>query len=108
MCSPVTAAKRRPQQSSGIAQSEPDLKLKTRAISLLGASNDDSVLPALRDFALNSPQEEVVQAALYALSQHTSPQALNILADFALSTKPISLRKTAISQYLQPAGRARR
>lgn len=81
----------------GFAQTEPDLKIKTRAISLLGASNDDSVLPALRDFALNSPQDEVVQAALYALSQHTSPQALNILADFALSTKPISLRKTAIS-----------
>jgi len=81
----------------GVAQNETELKVKTRAISLLGSSNDDSVLGALRDFALNSPQTEVTEAALYALSQHTSPQALNILADFALSTKPIASRKTAIS-----------
>jgi HEAT repeat protein len=81
----------------GVAQNDPDLKVKTRAISLLGSSNDDSVLGALRDFALNSTQTEVTEAGLYALSQHTSPQALNILADFALSTKPIAARKTAIS-----------
>lgn len=80
----------------GVAQNETELKIKTRAISLLGSSNDDSVLGALRDFALNSPQAEVVEAAVYALGQHTSPQALNSLADIALSTKPIALRKTAI------------
>src|SRR5207253_8304761 len=64
----------------GLAQNETDLKLRTTAIALLGATNDDSVLNALRDFALNSPQNEVAEAALYALSQHTSPQALNALA----------------------------
>ncbi|MGZ8843314.1 MAG: HEAT repeat domain-containing protein [Pyrinomonadaceae bacterium] len=79
-----------------IAQTETDLKIKTTAISLLGASNDDSVVSALRDFAINSPQPEVGEAALYALSQHTSPQALNALTDIALSTKPIAFRKTAI------------
>src|SRR6185295_6131078 len=80
----------------GVAQNEPDLKIKVRAISLLGASNDESVLGPLRDFALNSTQSEVSEAALYALSQHNSPAALNALADIALSTKPIALRKTAI------------
>ena len=80
----------------GVAQNETDLKLKTTAIALLGATNDDSVLNALRDFALNSPQNEVAEAAVYALSQHTSTQALNSLVDIGLSTKPISLRKTAI------------
>ncbi|HEX3230977.1 MAG TPA: HEAT repeat domain-containing protein [Pyrinomonadaceae bacterium] len=88
----------------GAAQNDPELKVRTRAISLLGSSNDDSVLSALRDFALNSPQPEVSEAALYALSQHTSPQALNILADFALSTKPIALRKTAISSISSRPG----
>ena len=87
-----------------VAKNDPDLKVRTRAISLLGASNDDGVLSALRDFALNSPQPEVSEAALYALSQHTSPQALNILADFALSTKPIALRKTAISSIANRPG----
>jgi HEAT repeat protein len=80
----------------GVAQNETDLKIKVRAISLLGASNDDSVLNPLRDFALNSTQSEVAEAALYALSTHNSPAALNALADIALSTKPIALRKTAI------------
>lgn len=88
----------------GVAQTEPDLKIKTRAISLLGSSNEDSVLGALRDFALNSPQSEVVEAAVYALSQHTSPQALNSLADIALSTKPLPLRKTAIRGIYTRAG----
>lgn len=80
----------------GVAQNETDLKIKVRAISLLGASNDESVLNPLRDFALNSTQSEVFEAALYALSQHNSPAALNALADIALSTKPMTLRKTAI------------
>jgi HEAT repeat protein len=80
----------------GVAQNETDLKVKVRAISLLGASNDDSVLNPLRDFALNSTQSEVSEAALYALSTHNSPAALNALADIALSTRPIALRKTAI------------
>lgn len=79
-----------------VAQSDADLKVRTRAISVLGATNDDTVVDALRDFALNSPQTEITEAALYALSQHTSPRAANVLADIALSSKPVALRKTAI------------
>jgi HEAT repeat protein len=81
----------------GVAQNETDLKVRTTAISLLGVSNDESVIDALRDFALNAQQPELTEAALYALSQHTSPRAISILTDIALSTKPLSLRKTAIS-----------
>jgi HEAT repeat protein/TolA-binding protein len=88
----------------GVAQNETDLKIKVRAISLLGASNDESVLNPLRDFALNSTQSEVSEAALYALSQHNSPAALNALADIALSTKPIALRKTAIRSISSRTG----
>jgi TolA-binding protein/HEAT repeat protein len=88
----------------GVAQNETDLKIKVRAISLLGASNDESVLNPLRDFALNSTQSEVSEAALYALSQHNSPAALNALADIALSTKPIALRKTAIRSIASRPG----
>lgn len=87
-----------------VAQTDPELRVKTRAISLLGSSNDETVLSPLRDFALNSTQNEVVEAALYALSQHTSPQALNALADIALSTKTMSLRKTAIRSIAQRPG----
>ena len=47
----------------GVAKSEPDLKLRARAISALGVTNDDSVIDSLRDFALNSPQTEIVEAS---------------------------------------------
>jgi len=87
-----------------VAQNETDLKVKTRAISLLGSSNEDMVLNPLRDFAVNSTQEGVAEAAVYALGQHTSPQALNLLADVALSNKPVSLRKTAINSIANRPG----
>jgi hypothetical protein len=80
-----------------VAQNETDLKLRTTAISLLGASNDDSVIDPLRDFALNSPQTEISEAALYALSQITSERAATVLGEIAMSSKPVPLRKAAIS-----------
>jgi len=80
----------------GAAQNDSDIKTRQTAISLLGATNDDSVIDVLRDFALNAPQPEINEAAMYALSQHTSPRAGAVLADIALSSKPLPLRKAAI------------
>jgi len=68
----------------GIAQGNDDLKLRTTAISLLGSTNDDSVIDPLRDFALNSTQNEISEAALFALSQNTGARAASVLADIAL------------------------
>jgi HEAT repeat protein len=80
-----------------VAQNETDMKLRTRAISVLGSTNDDSVIDPLRDFALNSQQTEISEAALYALSQHSGARAETVLAEIAMSNKPTSLRRTAIS-----------
>jgi tetratricopeptide (TPR) repeat protein len=80
----------------GVARSEPDLKLRARAISTLGATNDDSVLDALRDFALNSQENDIVEASLYALSRHTGPSAIAVLSDIAVSGKNAGQRKLAI------------
>src|SRR3989440_2270069 len=87
-----------------IAQSNDDLKLRTTAISLLGASNDESVIDPLRDFALNSTQNEIAEAALFALSQNTGARAASVLTDIALSNKPVALRKTAISHIANRQG----
>ncbi len=88
----------------GSAQSDPDLKVRSRAISLLGATNDESVIDPLREFALNAPQPEINEAAMYALSQHTGVRAANILADIALSAKPLPLKKTAIARIADRPG----
>ena len=88
----------------GVAERESDLRLRTRAISVLGTTNDDSVIDPLRNFALNSQQNEISEAALYALSQHMSPRAITSLTEIAMSNKPIALRKTAISAISNRSG----
>lgn len=88
----------------GVARSEPDLKLRARAISTLGTTNDDSVIDALRDFALNSQENDIVEASLYALSKHTGERAISVLSDIAVSGKTVSQRKLAISSISTRAG----
>jgi len=88
----------------GVARSEPDIKLRARAISTLGATNDDSVVDALRDFALNSQENDIVEASLYALSKHTGERAITVLSEIATSGKMPAQRKMAISSIASRPG----
>jgi HEAT repeat protein len=88
----------------GVARNEPDLKLRARAISVLAATNDDSVIDPLREFALNANENEIVEASLYALSRHTSDRAIAVLSDIAVSAKNVSQRKMAIASISSRAG----
>src|SRR6185437_1059745 len=81
----------------GVARSEPDLKLRARAIAALGATNDDSVVDALREFALTSQDNDIVEASLYALSKHTGDHAIAVLSDIAMSNRSMTQRKLAIA-----------
>jgi HEAT repeat protein len=87
-----------------VAKGDPDPKLRVKAISVLGASNDDSVIDTLRDFALNSTDTDISEAALYALSQHSSERAMSVLAEIATSNRPLPLRKAAISSISSRPG----
>jgi HEAT repeat protein len=88
-----------------VARNETDPKLRSKAISVLGATNDESVIDALRDFALSSTDTDISEAALYALSQHTSPRAITVLGEMAMSnTRPLPLRKAAISNISSRPG----
>lgn len=89
----------------GVARNESDIKLRARAISALGATNDDSVIDALREFALNSTENDIVEASLYALSKHPGERAIAVLAELASSnSRPTSLRKLAISNISSRPG----
>jgi HEAT repeat protein/outer membrane protein assembly factor BamD (BamD/ComL family) len=88
----------------GVAKNESDPKLRARAISVLGATNDDSVVDALRDFAITSQDNDIAEAALYALSQHQSAQAVTAISEIAMSNKPVALRKVAISAIANRPG----
>jgi HEAT repeat protein/outer membrane protein assembly factor BamD (BamD/ComL family) len=87
-----------------VARTESDPKLRAKAISVLGATNDDSVVDALRDFAISSQDNDIAEAALYALSQHQSPRAVTALSEIAMSSKPVALRKVAISAIANRPG----
>jgi len=81
----------------GVARSEPDLKLRARAISTLGATNDDSVIDPLREFAMSSQENQIVEAALYALSKHTGDRAITVLSEFASNgSRTVLQRRVAI------------
>jgi len=89
----------------GVARSEPDLKLRARAISALGATNEDSVIDALREFALNSSENDIIEASLFALSKHAGERAIPVLVELASSnSRPTSLRKIAISSIATRPG----
>ena len=89
----------------GVARSEPDLKLRARAISALGATNDDSVVDALRDFAMSSQDNSIVEASLYALSKHTGERAIAVLGEFAANnSRTIPQRRVAIASIASRPG----
>jgi hypothetical protein len=88
----------------GVAQREPDLKLRARAISALGATSDDAVIDPLRDFALNSQENSIIEAALYSLGQHSGARAVTVLGEIAMSNRPVSLRKIAIASIATRPG----
>lgn len=89
----------------GVARSEPDLKLRARAISALGATNDDSVVDSLRDFAMSSQDNSIVEASLYALSKHTGERAIMVLSEFATNaSRTIPQRKVAIASIASRPG----
>jgi HEAT repeat protein len=89
----------------GVAQRESDLKLRARAISALGMTNDETVIDPLRDFALNSQEGTIVEAALYSLGQHSSVRAVSVLGEIAMSNaKPTAVRRIAISSIASRPG----
>ena len=89
----------------GVARNEQDPKLRARAITALGATNDDSVIDAIRDFAMTSSENDIVEASLYALSKHSSERAATVLGEIAANTsRPPSLRRQAISTIASRPG----
>jgi hypothetical protein len=87
-----------------LARNETDVKLRARAISTLGATNDDSVIDPLRDFALSSTDNQIVEASLYALSRHTNDRVIGVLTDIATSGKTPAQRKMAIASIASRPG----
>jgi HEAT repeat protein len=68
-----------------MSRTEPDDKLRMRAISALGSTNDDRALDVLREIATGPTYADVspTDSAIHALAAHDSPRAVALLGEVA-------------------------
>ncbi|HST53161.1 MAG TPA: HEAT repeat domain-containing protein [Pyrinomonadaceae bacterium] len=81
-----------------LARSEPNDKLRMRAISALGATNDERALDVLREIALGPTYEDEspTDSAIHALANHDNPRAVQILGEVAANGKNMRARTHAV------------
>jgi HEAT repeat protein len=96
-----------------MSRSEPDTRLRVRAIRALGNTNDERALDVLREIALepasegSTPtaiervsgrfsEETPTDAALAALGDHDSPRATSVLGEVAVNAKSVRTRTRAV------------
>jgi HEAT repeat protein len=88
-----------PEQSKAmlleIARTGSDTQMRKTAIFWIGQSNDEGILDQLKEFA-TSTNEEVSKAGIFAISQHHSPRADQMLADMARAGATRRQREEAI------------
>jgi hypothetical protein len=78
-----------------IARHESDSRLRKTAIYWLGKQEDANTLTALKEQALTSPDTDVALAAVSAILQQGSPQALEALGEIAKAATVPEVRKRA-------------
>jgi len=83
-----------------LARDQTDPKARKKAIFWLGQSGDESAIDLLKEVAMHptntEADTEVAKAALFALSQHSSPRAYELLVEFARGASSTELRRDAI------------
>jgi HEAT repeat protein len=89
-----------------MARSESDEKLKMRAISALGSTNDERALDVLRDLAMSSTyaDESPTDSAIHALANHENPRAVTILGEVASRGQNLKARTHAIELMARRRG----
>lgn len=81
-----------------MSRSEPNEKLRMRAIRALGNTNDDRALDVLREIAMGQTyaDESPTDSAIHALSEHDSPRAVAILGEVATRGQNMRARTHSI------------
>jgi HEAT repeat protein len=81
-----------------MSRNEPNERLRMRAISALGATNDERALDVLREIAMGPTYEDEspTDSAIHALANHENPRAVQILGEVATSGKNERARTHAI------------
>jgi HEAT repeat protein len=81
-----------------MSRNEPDEKLKMRAISALGATNDDRALDVLREIAMGGTYADLspTDSAIHALAGHDSPRAVAVLGEVVTRGQNLKARTHAV------------
>lgn len=89
-----------------LARTESDARLRMRAISALGRTNDERVLDVLREIALSPTwaDESPTDSAMHALREHESPRAVSILGEVVINGKNLKARQHAVTLLSQRPG----
>jgi HEAT repeat protein len=80
------------------SRSEPNEKLRMRAIRALGNTNDERALDVLREIAMGATyaDESPTDSAIHALADHDSPRAVAILGEVATRGQNLRARTHSI------------
>ena len=89
-----------------MARNEPDEKLRMRAISALGSTNDERALDVLRDIAMspNYADESPTDSAIHALAGHENPRAVTILGEVVTRGQNLRARTHAVELMARRRG----
>lgn len=81
-----------------VSRNDPDEKLKMRAISALGSTNDERALDVLREIAMGATyaDQSPADSAIHALAGHESPRAVAALGEVATRGQNLKARTHAI------------
>src|SRR5829696_4677526 len=81
-----------------MSRGEADEKLRMRAISALGSTNDERALDVLRDIAMGPTyaDESPTDSAIHALAEHDSARAVTVLGEVATRGQNLRARTHAV------------
>jgi HEAT repeat protein len=81
-----------------MSRTEPDEKLRMRAISALGSTNDERALDVLREIAMGATyaDQSPTDSAIHALASHDNARAVTILGEVATRGQNLKARTHAI------------
>ncbi|HEX8720687.1 MAG TPA: HEAT repeat domain-containing protein, partial [Pyrinomonadaceae bacterium] len=89
-----------------LARTEPDEKLRMRAISTLGSTNDERALDVLREIAMSPTyaDQSPTDSAIHALTSHESPRAVAILGEIVTRGQNLKARTHAVELMARRRG----
>jgi HEAT repeat protein len=81
-----------------LSRNETDEKLKMRAISALGATNDERALDVLRELAMSAAfaEQGPTDSAIHALAAHENPRAVAVLGEVVTRGQSVKGRTHAV------------